>query len=69
MDCLLGMPDMEPFLESMGREAVKTVLGEALDSLRKKILERRRCGAFSGIRNETGASRTCRRAGGVSARS
>jgi len=39
MDSLLGMPDMEPFLENMGREAVKTVLGEALDSLRKKILE------------------------------
>lgn len=38
MDCLLGMPDMDPFLENLGREAIKTVLGEAMDSLRKKIL-------------------------------
>ena len=36
MDCLLGMPDMDPFLENLGREAIKTVLGEAMDSLRKR---------------------------------
>jgi|LSQX01.3.fsa_nt_gb L-seryl-tRNA(Ser) seleniumtransferase len=38
MDFLLGLPDMVPFLESIGRDAVKAVLDSTLWSLREKIL-------------------------------
>lgn len=41
MDILLGSPRVEPFFSMIGRESVKSILTEALDSERKELLDGR----------------------------
>ncbi|NLK20404.1 MAG: L-seryl-tRNA(Sec) selenium transferase [Synergistaceae bacterium] len=38
MDLLLAMPEVEPYVNDQGREAVKKALGEAVERLRKRVL-------------------------------